>query len=79
MGKFNLHGMEEALPGAGPGGRSAAYESEERLIIALDFGTTFSGIAYCFPNQANAKVAAVDSWPGSSPFSHDIISPSLTH
>ncbi|KAK3343434.1 Hsp70 family protein-like protein [Lasiosphaeria hispida] len=41
-----------------------AWESDEKLIIALDFGTTFSGIAYCFANQRDAKVAAVVDWPG---------------
>ncbi len=41
-----------------------AFEAEERVIIAVDFGTTFSGVAYCFPNQENVKVAAVVNWPG---------------
>jgi hypothetical protein len=41
------------------------FEAEERVIIALDFGTTFSGIAYCFPNKGNSKVGAVLNWPGS--------------
>jgi molecular chaperone DnaK (HSP70) len=41
-----------------------AYESDEKLIIALDFGTTFSGIAYCFANQRDTKVAAILDWPG---------------
>lgn len=40
------------------------YESEEKLIIALDFGTTFSGIAFCFPNQRDTKVTAILNWPG---------------
>ena len=43
---------------------SNAMESEEKLIIALDFGTTFSGIAYCFANQRDVKVAAIVDWPG---------------
>ena len=41
-----------------------AYESDEKLIIALDFGTTFSGIAYCFANQRDTKVVAILEWPG---------------
>ena len=40
------------------------YESEEKLIIALDFGTTFSGIAYCFANQRDSNVTAIHEWPG---------------
>lgn len=39
-------------------------DSDERLIIALDFGTTFSGIAYCFANQRDAKVIPIVDWPG---------------
>lgn len=60
MNKFDLQDMNVAL-GNGP----MLFEAEERLIIALDFGTTFSGIAYCFPNQGNSKVATVVNWPGS--------------
>lgn len=39
-------------------------KTDEKLVIALDFGTTFSGIAFCFPNQADPKVASVMDWPG---------------
>uniref|UniRef100_A0A0B7KQL2 Actin-like ATPase domain-containing protein n=1 Tax=Bionectria ochroleuca TaxID=29856 RepID=A0A0B7KQL2_BIOOC len=39
-------------------------DSDEKLVIALDFGTTFSGIAYCFLNQRNAKIASILDWPG---------------
>jgi hypothetical protein len=46
-----------------------SWESEEKLIIALDFGTTFSGIAYCFANQREAKVVAIVDWPGERHFS----------
>jgi hypothetical protein len=42
----------------------STMESDEKLIIALDFGTTFSGIAYCFANQRDTKVAAIVDWPG---------------
>lgn len=40
------------------------YDSDEKLIIALDFGTTFSGIAYCFANQRDANVVTIVDWPG---------------
>lgn len=40
------------------------YETEEKLVIALDFGTTYSGIAFCFPNQRDTKVVAIVDWPG---------------
>lgn len=45
-------------------GGQAPSESDEKLIIALDFGTTFSGIAYCFANQREAKVMTIQDWPG---------------
>ncbi|KAH6633887.1 putative hsp70 protein [Chaetomium sp. MPI-SDFR-AT-0129] len=51
-----FHDMETDAP--------TAYESDEKLIIALDFGTTFSGIAYCFANQRDTKVVAILDWPG---------------
>ena len=45
-------------------GPSRKWQPGEKLIIALDFGTTFSGIAYCFVNQRDSKVAAIVDWPG---------------
>lgn len=71
--EFDLKEMAVAVPADGPD----SFEAEERVIIALDFGTTFSGIAYCFPNQHNAKVATVVNWPGwfpeHSPFTHVVM------
>ena len=64
MGKFEMDEMVLALGEPREDG-STAFEPEERVIIALDFGTTFSGIAYCFPNQSNSKVVTVVNWPGS--------------
>lgn len=37
---------------------------DNRLIIAVDFGTTYSGIAYCFANQRNSSPIPIDNWPG---------------
>ncbi|KAG6024262.1 hypothetical protein E4U40_003410 [Claviceps sp. LM458 group G5] len=47
----------------GPNRLFAARERDEKLIIALDFGTTYSGVAYCFANQANAVPKAILDWP----------------
>ncbi|KAI1084122.1 actin-like ATPase domain-containing protein [Whalleya microplaca] len=42
-----------------------SYESEDRVIIALDFGTTFSGVAYAFCNPGKkAEVIPILDWPG---------------
>ncbi|OAL28843.1 hypothetical protein AYO20_09323 [Fonsecaea nubica] len=38
-------------------------DTRDRLIIALDFGTTYSGISYAFTTDPE-KVFTVDSWPG---------------
>lgn len=45
-------------------------EPQDKLVIALDFGTTFSGIAYSFKGQQDPKVVAITNWPGntSKPF-----------
>ncbi|KAF8244311.1 hypothetical protein K440DRAFT_559147 [Wilcoxina mikolae CBS 423.85] len=37
--------------------------SEEKLIISLDFGTTYSGVAYAFSKSPD-KVHVVTDWPG---------------
>lgn len=42
----------------------ATPQPEDKLIIALDFGTTFSGIAYSFKGQQHPKVVAITNWPG---------------
>lgn len=46
------------------GGMRLSQTSSKPLIIAIDFGTTYSGVAYCFPEQRDAKPRAVNLWPG---------------
>ncbi|OTA93248.1 hypothetical protein M434DRAFT_11786 [Hypoxylon sp. CO27-5] len=42
-----------------------ASESDDRIIIALDFGTTFSGIAYAFNSPGKKpEVSPILDWPG---------------
>jgi hypothetical protein len=41
-------------------------ESEDQLVIALDFGTTFSGIAYAFTNAEKPDLVSITDWPGKS-------------
>jgi molecular chaperone DnaK (HSP70) len=41
-------------------------DSESQLIIGLDFGTTFSGIAYIFTEQKRPDPEAVTDWPGTA-------------
>ncbi|ROV88754.1 hypothetical protein VMCG_10060 [Cytospora schulzeri] len=42
-----------------------AYLADDRLVISLDFGTTFSGVAYAFniPGK-KADVVSILDWPG---------------
>lgn len=54
-----------------PKSPSAPASDSKKLIIALDFGTTFSGIAYCFPHQRQSNVVSVLNWPGNHPPSPD--------
>ncbi|KAI1428888.1 actin-like ATPase domain-containing protein [Xylaria sp. FL1777] len=43
----------------------ALMDAEDRVVIALDFGTTFSGIAYAFSNPGRrAEVVPILDWPG---------------
>lgn len=39
--------------------------SDDRLIISVDFGTTFSGVAYAFnvPGK-KADITPIQDWPG---------------
>lgn len=41
--------------------------ADDRLVISLDFGTTFSGVAYAFniPGK-KADVVSILDWPGKS-------------
>lgn len=39
-------------------------DSDDQLIIALDFGTTFSGIAYCFSGQGKLEAESIRDYPG---------------
>ncbi|KAL6900333.1 hypothetical protein GGI43DRAFT_383813 [Trichoderma evansii] len=39
---------------------------DDRLIIAVDFGTTYSGIAYCFADQRDSSPIPIDNWPGAN-------------
>ncbi|KAI0131600.1 actin-like ATPase domain-containing protein [Hypoxylon sp. NC0597] len=49
----------------GLNGHTIASESDDRIIIALDFGTTFSGIAYAFNNPGKKPdVNPILDWPG---------------
>jgi len=44
---------------------STVLDKKERIVIALDFGTTYSGVAYCFCNSGKKPdVRPVVDWVG---------------
>ena len=61
------HGM---APGMQPqyGGRNPAQDLENRqrtqLIVGIDFGTTFSGVAFAFATNNEAREDIITEWPG---------------
>ncbi|KAJ6542699.1 hypothetical protein B0H19DRAFT_957504 [Mycena capillaripes] len=60
------------FPAAGESGTVASHSrqapnlDEGKLVIAIDFGTTFSGVAYGSSRIASGKVQQIINWPGSS-------------
>ncbi|KAM5341618.1 hypothetical protein ACJ41O_014649 [Fusarium nematophilum] len=61
-----MHGkIDELVGNADALDLNSSALDEDRLVIALDFGTTFSGIAYsfCSPGKKPEVVPIVD-WPG---------------
>lgn len=53
-GKFNSMEINSTLKS----------DLSEILIIGLDFGTTYSGVSYCFANQNDPKPTTIEDWPG---------------
>lgn len=51
-------------------GRNPAVEvegagrSKAQLIVGIDFGTTFSGVAYAFATNNEAREDIITEWPG---------------
>ena len=56
-GHKNMEGIDDDL------GKLNMSDSDEQLIIAVDFGTTFSGIAYAFTGSGDTEPISVKTWP----------------
>ncbi|KAB8294916.1 hypothetical protein EYC80_006873 [Monilinia laxa] len=60
--------------GAQYGGRNNAVEvegagkSKAQLIVGIDFGTTFSGVAFAFATNTEAKEDIITEWPGAGSY-----------
>lgn len=69
--QINMNSMiPTTLSTAAYPGRSSAAEvegagrSKAQLIVGIDFGTTFSGVAYAFATNNEAREDIITEWPG---------------
>lgn len=65
--------MAPSIPTSMPqpyAGRNPAVEieganrSKAQLIVGIDFGTTFSGVAFAFATNNEAREDIITEWPG---------------
>jgi hypothetical protein len=56
-------------PGANPAAEvEGASKSKSQLIVGIDFGTTFSGVAFAFATNNEAKEDIITEWPGAGSY-----------
>ncbi|RKF55635.1 Heat shock 70 kDa protein 12A [Golovinomyces cichoracearum] len=64
----------QAIPAAQFANRNNAVEvegagrSKAQLIVGIDFGTTFSGVAFAFATNKEAKEDIITEWPGAGSY-----------
>ncbi|KAF9883176.1 hypothetical protein FE257_003896 [Aspergillus nanangensis] len=64
------HGMTQGMAQPQYGMRNPAVEvegagrSKAQLIVGIDFGTTFSGVAFAFATNNEAREDIITEWPG---------------
>ncbi|KAL8706634.1 MAG: hypothetical protein Q9201_000331 [Fulgogasparrea decipioides] len=56
LGQYQSRGAPVEVEGAG--------RSKAQLIVGIDFGTTFSGVAFAFATNTEAKEDIITEWPG---------------
>ncbi|KAL8926022.1 MAG: hypothetical protein Q9208_003163 [Pyrenodesmia sp. 3 TL-2023] len=56
LGQYPGRGAPVEVEGAG--------RSKAQLIVGIDFGTTFSGVAFAFATNTEAKEDIITEWPG---------------
>ena len=59
---YGLQGLASAVGGSPP--VEVEGHGKARLIVGVDFGTTFSGVAYAFMKGNEAKEDIITEWPG---------------
>ncbi|EEH44464.2 uncharacterized protein PADG_00753 [Paracoccidioides brasiliensis Pb18] len=62
------HAMQQSIPTYGrahnTGELDATGRSKAQLIVGIDFGTTFSGVAFAFVTNTEAREDIITEWPG---------------
>ncbi|EKD16179.1 hypothetical protein MBM_05473 [Drepanopeziza brunnea f. sp. 'multigermtubi' MB_m1] len=57
------------VPSESTSARGSIHQAKDQLVVALDFGTTYSGIAYAFANVPKPDIVSIMDWPGLEGFS----------
>jgi hypothetical protein len=61
------HGMPQNMSQPGYAGRTNDADGgrgKAQLIVGIDFGTTFSGVAFAFATNNEAREDIITEWPG---------------
>jgi hypothetical protein len=57
-----------------------ANRGKSQLIVGIDFGTTFSGVAFAFATNNEAREDIITEWPGAGTHTKQKVSPqSFSH
>jgi hypothetical protein len=61
--------MNQQFQRPGPAAEvEGASKSKAQLIVGIDFGTTFSGVAFAFATNNEAKEDIITEWPGAGSY-----------
>jgi hypothetical protein len=55
----------------------AANRNKAQLIVGIDFGTTFSGVAFAFATNNEAREDIITEWPGAGTHTKQKVSKQL--
>lgn len=62
------HGIPQNMSQSGYAGRTNTDpdggRGKSQLIVGIDFGTTFSGVAFAFATNNEAREDIITEWPG---------------
>lgn len=78
------HGLQQQQPISTYGRTHAGGEldatgrSKAQLIVGIDFGTTFSGVAFAFVTNTEAREDIITEWPGAGAHAKQKVCPPVT-